>query len=560
LLPYHKTYNHVVYTKLMATTLDTNGNQVVNGYSTNMTPDQYAKSSAIPVTSITSPSPTPVIPPVAPTVDPSTYTTPVTTTAQYVSDAVQQQADYEAKLASANNQVTDYSNLINQLGGKGADTATAYETGGVNKSAAQLNSLNAQMVGLNNEAQAIPIQIQQNATGQGVTDRGVAPIQAARLRENALKALSLGQQAAVAKADYDTAKSLADQQVALKYAPIEAAIAAKKAQLDYLGTLVLTPAQEKAKAAKELAVKAQERDLADKKAEEKAINDLMINAAQVAPKNVLAQAQAIKDKGGTSTQVAMALGEYGKDYLANQKLKLDLQKTRLDIQKTQGELSTQQTPEVTAWVSNIQNGKAKLSDVPKNLKSAVSIGLSTATSNGMADNAKIQGLKETADNIQSLVDSKGLSLAVGTAPLGRTDVLSGFRSDRQDFVAGVEQLLAGKTLDALIALKAQGGTLGALSEQEGQMMRSAASKIGAWRKVDSKTGNIYFDTSEASFKKELGTLKRLTDKAVQNAGGSAIVSTGNPTADSYFLKSSQSLQSSQAVTPSIQGGYVDNQK
>ena len=143
---------------------------------------------------------------------------------------------------------TNYQNLLNQqqqagqgqidimaaLTGRTADLQTAQEQAGVNtetenlrKYTEQLANLNAQASALNREAQAIPIQLQQESQGRGRTEAGVAPLQAARLRENALRALSIGQQADIAAAAatgsqlrLNAAKEKAQQVVDLKYKPL----------------------------------------------------------------------------------------------------------------------------------------------------------------------------------------------------------------------------------------------------------------------------------------------------------------------------------------------------
>ena len=125
--------------------------------------------------------------------------------------------------------------LENTLLGKTADTQTALDTTGYNTELANLSkynqdlaNLNAQAASLNREAQAIPIQLQNESAGRGVTEAGIAPLQSARLRENALKALSIAQQADIASAAatgsslrLQAAKDKAQQIIDLKYKPLE---------------------------------------------------------------------------------------------------------------------------------------------------------------------------------------------------------------------------------------------------------------------------------------------------------------------------------------------------
>ena len=59
------------------------------------------------------------------------------------------------------------------------------------KAREELDILNAQMRALSAEAKAAPIQLQQEATGRGITAGGLAPLQTARLRDIALRSLPL---------------------------------------------------------------------------------------------------------------------------------------------------------------------------------------------------------------------------------------------------------------------------------------------------------------------------------------------------------------------------------
>lgn len=114
--------------------------------------------------------------------------------------------------------------------------------------------------------------------------------------------------------------------------------------------------------------------------------------------------------------------------------------------------------------------------------------------------------------------------AVGPNALARTSPLSVFTGAKQNFVAGVEQLVSRETLDTLVNLKQQGGTLGALSDGERTTLQSAATKIGTWKIV--KDGQVVgYNTTESAFKKELETVKKLTQRAIDNALGSGLSNT-----------------------------------
>lgn len=299
-------------------TTDASGNVVVNGFSTNLSPMQFA-SSNIPVSNI---APTTPVNIPTPQQDTSIYTTPITGV----------QADINGALTSAKNQVDQATSasdgarnqglsLASLISGAEAsnvkDVAGTYNAQGVNDLYNKLSDLQAQSVGLQNEASAIPIQEQQRVAGQGVTDRGLAPITTARLRDNALKALSLGQQYAIASGNYEKAKNYADQLIDTKFSADTARINALKTQQTALEKYVLTPAETARLDAVKRKTDLEAKQLDQKIADAKEVSKLIVDASQFAPADVLQRARDVQSKGGNASEVAMALGPYGADYLKN---------------------------------------------------------------------------------------------------------------------------------------------------------------------------------------------------------------------------------------------------
>ncbi len=126
------------------------------------------------------------------------------------------------------------------------------------------------------------------------------------------------------------------------------------------------------------------------------------------------------------------------------------------------------------------------------------------------------------DDLSGSLDTILGNGAVGPNALVRSSVLSPITGDKQNFIAGVQQLVSQETLSQLINLKQAGGTLGALSDGERETLQSAATKIGTWTMKD-KDGNVTgYNTTEKAFKKELETIKKLTQRAVDNAMGKTL--------------------------------------
>lgn len=462
-----------------------------------------------------------------------------------------------------------YTTLLEKSQGKAADTQQAYNQTGATDLLNQVNDYKTQIDNLARESTAIPLQTGAAYQGSSGTQAGVASVNRDLLQRNALQALTVAQASAVSQGKYDRAKQLADQYVTNKYAGDEAKLKAMEMQMAITDKLKLTPAQEKLKEATKAKTEKLKQDLAEKRAAEKAVSDMLIEASPVAPPDVMARAKAVQAKGGSAMEVAMALGQYGGDFLANEKLKLEMAKIKAETGKLQAERNklsseqsiaqnTAQTPVVAGWVANINSGKAKLSDVPANLKSAVSIGLSSATSTG--NPAKLQGYTDTLNLIKGINDSGALSSVVGPSAFGRVGyTYNRATGESQDFTAKVQQLTEGLTLQALIDSKSKGATFGALSEGELNLLAKSATRLNSYKKTDSN-GNVYYDVNESGFKSALKEIQNYTQTAFEREGGSNFVTTGNSVADQFVKSSMAAFNSANTSTPAMQAGYVDNQK
>lgn len=295
--------------------------QLLNYYLNGSSPAKSATQQSVPSPyTITSDAMKPVnqVPLANPNVDPNTYLSSINSVANDLNNQVSlQQAEVDAWREKARSGSSTVSNLQALLGGKTEDINKTYQDTGVTALYGQLSDLNAQATGLRNEAAAIPIQIQNEFAGRGVTEGGVAPISSARLRDNALKSLSLGQQAAIANSNYDKAKVYADSLIEAKYSKITAEIEAAKTNLDNLRQFDLTPAENRLLKTQEMAQNAKLTALQAAKDNEKSVQDLIIKAAgQGADRATLKRAGSAK----TPQEAAIALGQWAGDYWQNKAL------------------------------------------------------------------------------------------------------------------------------------------------------------------------------------------------------------------------------------------------
>lgn len=153
----------------------------------------------------------------------------------------------------------------------------------------------------------------------------------------------------------------------------------------------------------------------------------------------------------------------------------------------------------------------------------------------------------TIETIDALKNHNGINIAVGPNAFARWTPFKAdtWTGDKQDFIAGVEQLTSQLSLDSLIQAKAKGATFGALSEGEMRILSATASKINTWRHTD-KNGNVnYYNTSEANFKKEL-------DKIGNFAKYDYILKGGNPEAVGVTL-----MPNGKYIAVNSDGSYVE---
>lgn len=247
------------------------------------------------------------------------------------------------------------------LSGEAAYKAQQNEALGVNSTSDAITGLNSRLTSLINEGKAIPLAVQQNAQegGANVTKGGLAPIQTAQLRNNAIQSLAASSQIDALNGQLTNAMAKVDRAVNLKYGQIEAdnATLTKNLQLA-LQDPTLTREQAD-RANKKLAeVKAYDAQIADKKKNEtdthdailtvlhnnsgnKALTDAVVNVLNAAQSP--AEVAALVNKLGLSNmsqQDAASLASAQQGTLASQQSVLSSQQSmKLAAQKSPYELA-----------------------------------------------------------------------------------------------------------------------------------------------------------------------------------------------------------------------------
>lgn len=143
------------------------------------------------------------------------------------------------------------------------------------------SDLSARLKQLQNEALAIPLQLQQESIGRGITAGGLRPLETAALRTNAIQALSTASLLEASRGNLTTALDLVDRAVSQKYDPIKEEIAVKQANLDLILKSPTYSLEERNRA--QIQKEAQERrsrSIAQQERYEKEIMNIAIDAVQ----------------------------------------------------------------------------------------------------------------------------------------------------------------------------------------------------------------------------------------------------------------------------------------
>jgi hypothetical protein len=414
---------------------------------------------------------------------------------------------------------SDIQNTLKDLENKQQDLANANNLTGVtaeqeniSKLAQQLSGLNSQASVLNREAQAIPLQLQQEMQGQGVTKAGIAPIESARLRDNAIRALSIAQQADIAQASLtgsqirlQQAQQKAQEIIDLKYAPKEAKLKSLQAQYtankDFLESL-----DKKGAIAYENKLKFQQEQLKTAKENEKSITEIITQAqGRQAPADLVLKASQAK----TPLQASVILGQYAGDYLKNELLRAQIAETYSKTAKNSTSSSTSvnrglsdamiqnASPEAKNWLKLINAGTISLEDAMTKIGSskqglALKNEITTLLAeSGAKTQPQIGQLKNVLDSINTLlagdVEYFGASLAprIESNPYYMT-----FKTQLENTIA----LLTGDNLGLL---------KGPMSDKDIEFIRNMSAGIN--EKMDEKTAKARLEQIKARIESKIPT-------------------------------------------------------
>lgn len=227
--------------------------------------------------------------------------------------------DYTNARTNQSSLVGNLTDLYSKITGREAYQAEQETNLGISQQQKDLQELTNQLNSIKAESQAIPLRVQSEFAGRGATAGGVAPIESARNRENAIRALSVGAQLQAVQGNLSLAVEQAKRATDLKYGPLEKEIEMKERQLKLLNDYVLSPLEQERKAQQELALQQQKDALATKKASESDFNENMLIAQQAGMTNLealearrLFEAGRIDEANGIIAKYSSTEGQYEK--------------------------------------------------------------------------------------------------------------------------------------------------------------------------------------------------------------------------------------------------------
>lgn len=195
-----------------------------------------------------------------------------------------------------------------------------------------------------------------------------------------------------------------------------------------------------------------------------------------------ATAAALKKTGGNWEQTAQMLADQGYDVSSGSVIDNELRRRNglaPIVQKTAAEIKAEADQEIA---------KAKTMKEAEAVKAAME------------------------DKLKKLNEVTGRGVGTGLTGAIERNAYVPFNS-KNDNLNVVKSIVGKETLDTLIALKAQGGTLGAVSEKELAILESSGSVIGAAAIYED--GNIVgYNMSEGQFNKEIDRMKQAAQRLI----------------------------------------------
>lgn len=335
-----------------------------------------------------------------------------------------------------------------KLGQKGARQGQIEQSLGLPQFQTQLTDINNQLQSLQKEAIAIPLQLQEQVQGRGVTAGGLQPIQTGQLRQNAIKSLTLSAIGQTLQGNIANAQAQANRAVDLEFQPLEAELNTLKMAYDMNKDILERQDKKKANALN-LQIAERTRLLEEGKADKKTVLGFVAEASKNgAPTLLVQRASELNDPA----QALSLLSQYMSDPVAKETAILQQQQIRANIAKvyadmalSKEELALKREKQATTQVIDPTTGKP-------------------------TSELKLQAKDSAKALLDKVISGKGTS-AVGGSRIFGTQYIPG--SKGADFTVQFDNLKSLLSLDNIKLLKGQGQ----VSDAERKLLSDASAKI-----------------------------------------------------------------------------------
>jgi len=220
-----------------------------------------------------------------------------------------------------------------QLAGQSAFRTTAQEEQDIAGKEQTLQDISSRIGMLTAEADQIPLQLQEDVHGRGVTAGGLAPIEAGALRKNAIAQLGANASFQAASGNLTLARDFVDRAVAAEFDPIREQLAVEQANLNLLLKMPDLTAAEKQQVLEVQAKNEAEAAEIERQADErKQISQVMLEASQsgFADDTLLNDIANARSYDEAIFLAGDALGAEAKNKLASENFKRELEIAKYD--------------------------------------------------------------------------------------------------------------------------------------------------------------------------------------------------------------------------------------
>lgn len=297
--------------------------------------------------------------------------------------------------------------LNEQLLGQSAFRTEQETTAGISDLRKTQADLAGQLEQIQAEEKAIPLQLEQESIGRGRTYAGASPLQADRLRINAIRALTTGALLRASQGQLATALDLVDRAVEQKYAPIKEELAVKTANLKLIMESPEYSRADKNRAAKQQAIiDAEKRRVENDQKNYDEGKKEILKYSGIASAEIQREMDQAVEAGKGALGVAQIAAKYGLKTLEQRKAELENQKLIAETAKVQADVAAKAPGAASELKTTALTSAKELLDMFTARKGVSAVGKGGAIARfttGLIGGTTVQDFQTLFNNVKSLL-------------------------------------------------------------------------------------------------------------------------------------------------------------